>query len=265
MNLKFLFRIKLLFVGMLVASTARAQGPAAPVPLSAARQALAQAASQGKYAFVVFYRADDDATRTMAQAVSGAAGQRPEASAPVFVSISDPAEQALVQQFAVGRAPMPMTIVTAPNGAVTGAFPQRVSAEQLATAFVTPAMAACMKSMQKGRLVFLCVQSTPQPTVPAGVNEFLADPQFKDRGDVVLVQANDAAEAQLLAELELNSAQAGQANTAFFAPPGVLVGKFGAASGKAELAAALHKAGKCCDDPNCKHGHAAQPTSGAVR
>ena len=31
------------------------------------------------------------------------------------------------------------------------------------------------------------------------------------------------------------------------------VGKFGPASTKNEIAAALHQAGKCCNDPNCKH------------
>jgi hypothetical protein len=262
MALKFSFRSMFVLIGMLLTSAARAQGEVpAPAP-SAGQLALGQAAAQGRYAYVVFYRADDEVTRAMAQAVSTSAAERAQV---VYVSLSDMAEQALVQQFGVGRAPMPMTIVTAPNGAVTGAFPQRVTAEQLAGAFVTPAMASCMKSMQQGRLVFLCLQTTPQPLVPGAVNEFAADPQFKGRVDVVFVQAVDPAEAQLLAELQLNAGQPAQANTVFFAPPGVLVGKFGLMSTKADVAAALHKAGKCCDDPHCKHGHAAQPTGGAVR
>lgn len=231
---------------------------------SPAQQALAQAAAQGRYAHIVFYRADDDATRAMAQVVTAVAGQHADSVIPIYISLADPAEQPLIQQFAVARAPMPIAISVAPNGAITGAFPQRVTAEQLTGAFVTPAMAACMKSMQQGRLVFLCVQNGPQPFVPAGVNDFLADAQFKDRGDVVLVQATDPAEAQLLAELGMNTADATQTNTVFFAPPGVIVGKFGLVSTKVEIAAALHKAGKCCDDPNCKHGHAAQP-GGTVR
>lgn len=262
MSRKFSLRSLILLTGVLFGSAAR--GQTAPPP-SAAEQALAQAAGQGRYAYVVFYRQDDEPTKAMAGAVSTAAAARPDAVVPVYVSIADPAEQSLVARFAVARAPMPMTIVTAPNGAVTGAFPQRVTAEQLAGAFVTPAMSACMKSMQQGRLVFLCLQTTPQPVVPGAINEFAADPQFKNRVDVVLVQAADPAEAQLLAELQLGAAQPAQANTVFFAPPGVMVGKFGMLSTKAEIGAALHKAGKCCDDPHCKHGHAAQAGGGAVR
>ncbi len=244
-------------------SFVRAQAPAAET--SQAQAAQAQAASQGKFGFLVFYREDDDATRAMAKAVTDLADQRPDTVLPIFVQVTNPAEAAIVRQFNVERAPMPLAIATAPNGAITGAFPQRVTADQLTGSFVTPAMSHCMKSMQQGRLVFLCVQTTPQAVVPQGVNEFLADPQYVGRGDVVTVQAGDPAEAQLLQELAVNPTDPNGTNTVFFAPPGVLVGKFTSASGKGEIAAALHKAGKCCDDPNCKHGHAHQPKSGAVR
>jgi hypothetical protein len=37
------------------------------------------------------------------------------------------------------------------------------------------------------------------------------------------------------------------------APPGVLVGKFAAATTRDQIVTKLHAAGKCCDDPNCKH------------
>jgi hypothetical protein len=37
------------------------------------------------------------------------------------------------------------------------------------------------------------------------------------------------------------------------APPGVLVGKFPASATSDQIGAALHAAGKCCNDPNCKH------------
>lgn len=242
-------------------TTVRAQAQAVEPP-AGAQQVLAQSAEQGKFTFIVFYRADDDATRAMAQVVTETVTKHAGQAVQLFVQITNPAEQAIVKQFDVARAPMPMTLVTAPNGAITGVFPQQAAEAQLATAFVTPAMSHCMKAMQAGKLVFLCVQTTPQPTVPQAVNEFLADPQFKDRGNIVLVNAADPAEAQLLAELEL-----GGANTVFFAPPGVLVGKFGFASTKTEIAGALHKAGKCCEDPNCKHGHnhAAKPAQSGVR
>lgn len=248
---------------LLFATFAQAQAPAAEA--SPSQSAQADAASKGKYGFFIFYREDNDATRAMAQVVSELATQRPNEVAPIFVQVTNPAEGPTVRQFNLERAPLPLVLVAAPNGAVTGAYPQRVTADQLTASFVTPAMSHCMKSMQQGRLVFLCVQTTPQASVPQGVAEFLSDPQFQARTDVVAVQAADPAEVQLLKELAVNPTDPNGTNTVFFAPPGVLVGKFTASTNKAELATALHNAGKCCDDPNCKHGHAHQPKTGAVR
>jgi hypothetical protein len=238
---------------------AHAQAPAQ----SAAQQAMAEASSQGKFSYIVFYRNDDDLTRAMVQVVNDRAAKQPQVIAPTFVQVTNPAEAAVVEQFNMGRAPMPLTLVTAPNGAVTGVFPQRVTEQQLADTFVTPAMSHCMKAMQQGKLVFLALQTTEQVTVPPGVAQFLIDPQFKDRATVVPIQAADQAEAQLLAELQLGTAP-NQPTIVFFAPPGVMVGKFGLASSKEEITYSLHKAGKCCEDPNCKHNHAAKP-GGNVR
>jgi hypothetical protein len=218
----------------------------------------ARAAGQGKFSYIVFYRQEDALTRAMVQVVNDAAAKQPDAIAPKFVQITNPADAAVVKQFNMGRSPMPLTLVAAPNGAVTGVFPQRVTESQLDETFVTPAMADCMKAMQEGKLVFLALQTTPEVTVPQGVAEFLDDAEFKDRVTVVPVQAADEAEAPLLAELAIGTGP-DQPSTVFFAPPGVVVGKFGPSSSKGEIAGALHKAGKCCDDPNCKHGHAAKP------
>lgn len=225
-----------------------AQGPAP----------TATSAEQTAFTSIVFYRHDDEPTRAMCQVVKDAAAKQPDKLTPRFVQVTNPAEAAVVKQFNMGRAPMPLTLVTAPNGAVTGVFRKQVTEEQLAGAFVTTAMSHCMKAMQEGKLVFLAIQTTPDMTVPQGVADFLNDPEFKDRVMVVPVEAADQAEAQLLAELAIGTGS-DQPTVAFFAPPGVVVGKFGPASSKAEITGALHKAGKCCDDPNCKHNHAAKP------
>lgn len=233
---------------------------ASTTPLAVHAQAPVQAAeqtAQGKFSYIVFYRNDDELTQTMAQVVKDAASKQPDAVTSRFVQITNPADAAIVAQFNMGRAPMPLTLVAAPNGAVTGVFRKHVTQEQLAGAFVTTSMSHCMKAMQDGKLVFLALQTTPDVTVPQGVAEFLNDPQFKERVTVVPVQAGDQAEAKLLSELAIGTGP-DQPTVAFFSPPGVVVGTFGAGATKAEIANALHAAGKCCDDPNCKHGKASK-------
>ena len=77
---------------------------------------------------------------------------------------------------------------------------------------------------------------------------------------MISVQANDPTEAQFLKQMEVVPAKTNGSTIVFMAPPAVLVGKFTSTVTKAEMAAALHKAGKCCEDPNCKHGHGPQAT-----
>jgi hypothetical protein len=120
---------------------------------SQAQQALAVAAAGQRYTFLVFYKENSAATRAMAQTVKNGVESRGDRATWTYVNVGDPAEKALVDRFGVGRAPMPLTIAVAPNGAMTKLTPTSITDEQIEKSFVTPAMAHCMKSMQDGRLV----------------------------------------------------------------------------------------------------------------
>lgn len=223
------------------------------------QQLLNLNAQQQKYTFLLFYRDDSQATRAMAQKLQTGLVQFAGKASIGYVSVTSPAEQAIVKQFGASRAPLPFVLAVAPNGAVTALLSQKSTDAQIASAFVTPSMAECMKAMQDRKLVFVCVNSSPRSALPTAVAEFQADPEFKDRLCVVSVQSNDAAEAALLDEFSIQPASLKGTTVVFLAPPAVLVGKFAATATKAEMAAALHAAGKCCDDPNCKHSQGNGP------
>lgn len=233
---------------------------AAENSVSKAQQVLDQSAEQQKYTFLLFYKEDNQATRTMAQTLKSGVAKRADRSSMCFVSVADPAEQAVVKRFGVARAPLPFALAVAPNGAITGLFSQKLADANLEGAFVTPGMAHCMKSMQDKKLVLVCVHASARTATPVAVKEFQADPEFKDRVTVISVQAGDPEEAQFLKQMEIVPAKTKGSTIVFLAPPAVLVGKFDATATKAEMAAALHKAGQCCDDPNCKHAHGPQAT-----
>ena len=250
-----------LFGHIIIVSSVVAQGaPSA----SQAQQVLATAAAERKYTFLVFYKDNDPATRAMAQAVKSGVESRGDRATWTYVNVANAVEKPLVDRFGVNRAPMPITVAVAPNGAMTKLTPTTITDQQIQQSFVTPAMAHCMKSMQDGRLVLVCIQSNPKSAIPPGVRDFASDPEFKSRVAVVPVQASDPGEAELVRQLEADSLTKG-ATTVFLAPPGVLVGKFGPTATKEQLAVALHKAGQCCDDPNCKHNQPSQPAAGAAR
>lgn len=218
---------------------------------SPGQQQLAAIAGSQKYAFVVFYRDNDPASQAMANVVKSGTDARSERAAAMYINVTDPAEQGVVNRFGVSRAPMPLAISVAPNGAVTRMFRKTISDGELAKAIVSPGVAHSIKAMQDGKLVFVCTRGSAPGTVPPGIADFQQDPQFNARTAVILLNPQDPAEASFLGELEITSG-----TFAFLAPPGVLVGKFTESTTKDTLAAALHKAGKCCDDPKCKHNKA---------
>jgi hypothetical protein len=232
---------------------------------SQTQQILDDNAAEQKYTFLLFYREDNQATRSMAASLkAGLAAHSTQATA-CFVSVADPAEQTIVKRFGVARAPLPFTLAVAPNGAITALISQKINDAQIASAFVTPGMSACMKAMQERKLVLVCVHATQQNQTPAAVRGFQADPDFKDRLSVISIQAQDKSEAPFLKQMELEPTALKGTTLVFLAPPAVLVGKFASTATKAEMTAALHAAGKCCDDPNCKHGHTPQANSNKAK
>ena len=229
-----------------------------PPSVSQAEATVNQAATDGKYTFLLFYKINDAATQAMTATLKEGLASRTDTAVSAYVQVGQPAEKALVDRFDVSRAPMPMTIALAPNGAITGMFAQKLTAEGIENSFVTPTMTGCMKSLQAGKLVFVCVQGSAKAPAPASLKDFQADPHFKDRLATFSLLAADPAEAKFLKQMQIDASKATGTTTVLLAPPGVLVGKFDALASKDDIAAALAKAGKCCDDPNCKH-HQHQP------
>lgn len=225
--------------------------PRAAAP-SKSQQVLDQSAADRKYAFILFYKEDSNATRAMAQTIKKGVGTRQEQTNVTYVQVTDPQESAIVKRFGVQRAAMPMAMAIAPNGAITAIFPPNATTDQIDNAFVTPTMMRVMKALQEGRLVFVCVQGSDETTAPPAIAEFQTDSHFQNRIATVSFEAADPDEGKLLKQMQLDS-RAKTTKTVLLAPPGVLVGKFDSTTTKDEIAAAIAKAGKCCEDPNCKH------------
>lgn len=219
---------------------------------------LQQAQQAGQFTFIVFYKDNSPQTQKMLQVVQQAVTSQPQNATLATSSMASPQGQALAEKFQVSRAPMPMTVAVAPNGAVTGLFPRQVAKANIDAAIVPPVMMECMKQLQDQKLVFVCLTKSEQAAVPAGVRALQLDPTFKDRMALIGLNVQDTAEARLMQQLKVDASQVQGPYAALIAPPGVLVGHFSATSTADQIAAAIHKAGKCCDDPNCKHAGNAQ-------
>jgi hypothetical protein len=225
---------------------------------SAAHRVLEQASRESKFTFLVFYKTDTPAVRAMVKIAKDGVAKRHDKAVVGIVQITDPAEKLLVDQFDVARSVMPLTMAIAPNMAITGVFSKELKDEHLDEAIVTPTMTRCMKSLQGGKLVFVCLTAAEKDPAPPCVKAMQTDPEFSERVAVVSLDVRNADEARFLKQMQVDPRKVRTPVAALLAPPGLLIGKYDGAATKDEVAADLHKAGKCCDDPNCKHNH---PTS----
>jgi len=211
--------------------------------------ALSRAAESNQYLFVFFYEKDDEATRAARKTFDAAVKKITPAPETLSVDRTAAAEGEVVAKFAVDRAPMPLVLAVAPNGAVTGGFKASDLTEaRLLDAVASAGVQKCLKGLQEQRLVLVCLQNGRTEANEAamkGVKEFKADPQFGEMTDIVKVDPSDAKEVKLLAMLKAD-AKAKVAATAFLAPPGVLVVKVDGPTTKDGLKAALQKAMASC-------------------
>ena len=211
--------------------------------------AMRQAADAKQYLFAFFYEKDDQATKSARQTFDAALKKINPAPKAVAIDRTATGEKEIVDKFGVDRAPMPMVLAIAPNGAVTGGIKGAdVNEARLQDAIASAGMQQCLKALQDRKLVFVCLQNPKTKANDAalkGVNEFKADPQFVEATEIIKVDPADPKESKLLAQLKADP-KAKTASTAFLAPPGMVVSKLDGATTKADWDAALKKAVASC-------------------
>lgn len=218
--------------------------------------AIKQAAEAGKYLFLFFSKADDAPTRSMREVFDKTLDKVGDRAQGVTVTITDDSERDIVAKFDLSRAPMPLVLALAPNGAVTGGFATTFDEQDLLGAFVSPSAEKVMKALQDGKLVFVCVQNektTNNELAMQGVRDFQADDRFAEATEIVTLDPADSGEAGFLGDLNV-SPETAEATTVFVAPPGNILGKFDGATYKDALVESLNKANTGCGPGGCGPG-----------
>ena len=218
--------------------------------------AMQEAAQAKQYLFVFFWKSKDDQTLTMSKILDAAAQKAGSRARSVSICVTDPSEKSIVEKFGVDRAPMPLVLAIAPNGAVTGGFPNKFTEEDLLNAFSSPCTERCMKALQEGKLVLLCVQNSKTNSNDEainGVRQFKADERYAKYTEIIMLDPSEAAESAFLADLKIDPKES-EAVTALLAPPGSVIAEFKGATGKDELIAALQKATTGCGPGGCGPG-----------
>jgi hypothetical protein len=225
--------------------------------------ALEHAAKAKKYLYIFFYSDDSEQTASIRGTFNGAVDKVSRKAERVEVNVTDPAETALIDKYNVRGAPMPLVLVIAPNGAITGGFSAPFEEKQLLSAMVTPCTQASLKALQEGKKVVLCVQNRTTRENDAamkGVQEFKADPAYGSSAEIITVDPSDPLEATLMGTLAIDP-KTDQAMTVCLVPPGQRTAKLIGVTTK-EMIASSFKSGGGCAPGACGGAKSCGPTTG---
>lgn len=210
--------------------------------------AMEKAAKAKKYLFALFRNEENDQTAAMREVVKEAMKKLAARADSVEIDVTAASEKAIVDRFHLQYAPMPLLLAIAPNGVVTAGFTTTIEEQDLLEAFATPATEKCLKAFQDRKLAFLCIQNSKtkfSKEAMQGVREFARDERFAEDTEIIVIDPADAAEADLLKDLQIDP-KTEEAITVFFMPPGKRIGEFRGATEVDELVATLVAAMSGC-------------------
>ncbi len=241
----------LTLVGLLLASPV-VRGSEKPTTSFAADRQRAATAQQ--YLFVLVHEEEDDAVRAARVALETTAAKLTPPARVTYLDRRSEADREFLQQAGLKRAPVPLVLAMAPNGAITAGMPAaEATAERLQAARVGPALQQCLKALQDDKLVVVSVQNakiTDGAAALQGAREFAADPLYAEFTVVVPVDPTNAADRDFLSGLDIDS-QTTEATTLLLAPPGRLLGRLSGAVDKEELELALRRGMSACGPAGC--------------
>lgn len=223
---------------------------------------LQQANREGKHLYLFLYRTQDPKTQHLQQVFDRAHERLQQEALFLVLQVDDPSEGDFVRAYDLQRAPMPFVLVLAPNGAIVNGFPAGFSEDDLSRSLSSPGMAQCLKALQQGKMVILAVQSPvsqDREGALQGVRDFLSDPRFGSKTELVMIDPTDAKEQKFLQQVGVSS-QGRVALTVLMVPPGDVIARLEGNTTKAQLTEVVKRAssdcgcsgGQCCPGGNCQ-------------
>lgn len=235
--------------------------------------AIKHAAEVGKYLFLFFYQTEDEQTRAMQPVFDATMQKVADKAEGIVINTADPEEKIVVAKFKADRAPMPLVLALAPNGAITGGYPLKFDEQILRGAFCSRSTWESLKALQDGKLVFLCVQNKSTKFAAEAmqaVRGVKADARYAATTEIVMLDPSDPGEADAVKRLNIDP-KLDEATTILIAPPATIVNRFKGTPAKEVIIAEIQKAaagrGGCCPGGSCgpKQAVSAQPAGTAAK
>jgi hypothetical protein len=240
---------------------------ASTAPLDAGA-ALRTATEQKKYLFLAFYRPGDSGNDELMKTFGEAEKTLSERATFYRANMQEEKERRMVEAYQVTRAPLPLTLVFASNGAFVNAFRGKTATlSEMTASFLSPKFAEAVKALQDRKIVLLCLQGKDTQHNAESLAAAQATSQAKEsNGMITLVQVapEDNESKDLLGQLKVD-AKLKEATLFVLVPPSNLAGKIEGATTKEVVWQAVVKGVSSCGPSGCGPSGCGPSAAGAKK
>jgi len=223
------------------------QKPFAP---ESANKAITQIQQNDEFLCMLFYEKKDDSFQEMRKTIQVFSKNSAKAIKTYEALTTASKESDVIQKYGIDRAPLPVLLVFAPNGAITGGFPQKVTEKQLSNCIVSKFIMNILKSVQAGKVALILLQNkdTKFNTETTNVaDEFSKDQRLLGYVDIIKQDPNDGEIKDFLTQCKIENTTK-EAATVLIVPPGKIGGVYPGKTTKEALITGLASCsgGSCC-------------------
>lgn len=241
-------RAKIVILFLLFASW----GHAAPAN---AKSAITQASASGQFLALVFYDTQDASITAMSSAIEAFNKLSTKKVSVYKAKMSDSASKEIAKKYGVLGTDLPIVLIIAPNGAITGGFPKAITDEQLKHSVgMSDLMLKTIKSLQEQKVALIALQNSSTKFNAeswAGVNEFANDTKYKELVTAIKADPLAAGSQEFMKQCQLVSPLT-EATVVVLLPPGKIAKILNGKITKEDILKSLQT---CSAGSGCCSGH----------
>lgn len=193
-----------------------------------AAKAIEMAQQNYQYLALIFYNQKDASLQEMEEVVTNFQTSSSKEIQVYKALTTDFKEADIIKKYGIDRAPLPVTLVFAPNGAITGGFPQQITREQLKQSIVPALTMNILKSIQSNKVALVLLKNdktTFNSEATKAAEDFSADNRLKGFVDIIPQNPQAPEIKDFLTQCKLND-NIQEATTVLIVPPGKIGGVY---------------------------------------
>ena len=220
-----------------------------------AKSAIDEASTARQYLCLIFYEAQDASLTGISSSIATFKKSSAKKIAVYKAKLSDPANKEIAGKYGIqSGGELPLLLVFAPNGVITGGYPKTVTADQLKQSTTVPElMLSILKPLQEQKVVLVALQNASTKFNKEswlGVNDFANDANYKQMVTAIKADPLAAGSQEFIKQCQLIPPLT-EATVVVLLPPGKIGKILNGKIIKADILGALQA---CSAGSGCKPG-----------